>query len=183
MDEKSLRWTITDQKQLLHTPVFDVLEQHEVAATGIEGDYIAMAAPDWVQVIAEHEGCFVLVRQWRHAADRMSLEFPGGVVDGGEEPLAAAKRELVEETGFMAGDIIPLGTVYPNPALFQNRFHVFLARDLVPTGKQSLDDDELLTYELQPIDEVLSSFGSKEFTHALMGAAIALYFRHERLKK
>ncbi|MBQ3265724.1 MAG: NUDIX hydrolase [Ruminococcus sp.] len=175
-----LEWDIIDKQTLLHSPVFDVIEQWERSATGIMGSYVAMDAPDWVQVIAEYKGSFVLVRQWRHAAECLSLEFPGGVVDRGEDAMTAARRELLEETGFQAEKITHLGSVSPNPALFKNQFHVYLAEELTPTGEQRLDDDELLTYELKPVDEVLSSFGRGEFTHALMGTAIALYEQYKR---
>ena len=177
MDKEKLKWEITGKRKLLHTPVFDVIEQAEVSATGIKGDYIAMEAHDWAMVIPELDGGFLMVRQWRHSSESMTLEFPGGVVDGGEEPVEAARRELLEETGFEAGSLIHLGTCYPNPALFKNRFHVFLARDLIATGEQSLDDDELLTYERVPIDEVINGYGKGEMTHALMGTALAFYLR------
>ena len=182
MDDKQLKWTVNDERLLLHTPVFDVTEQREVSATGISGDYIAMSAPDWAMVVAVYNGCFVMVRQWRHAAREMSMEFPGGVVDAGESPARAAARELFEETGFRAEKLTHLGTVSPNPALFSNRFHVFLAEELRPTGEQSLDDDELLTYSLVPIDEAFCAYGKGEYTHALMGTAFALFLQHERLK-
>ena len=178
MNGNELKWEIEGTKQLLHTPVFDVNEQAEVSATGIRGDYVAMDAPDWAMVIPEFEGNFLLVRQWRHASESLSLEFPGGVIDRGEQPAAAAERELLEETGFKAGKLLHLGTVSPNPALFKNRFHVFLAKDLVPTGEQKLDDDELLSYLTKPIDEVISGYGTGEYTHALMGTAIALYLKN-----
>ena len=181
MTEKDLRWTIESEKLLLHTPIFDVTEQHEKTTTGIEGDYIAMDAPDWAMTIAVYRGCFVLVRQWRHAAKCLSLEFPGGVVDRGEDAAAAARRELAEETGFEAGRMTHLGTVSPNPALFSNSFHVFLAEELTQTGTQSLDDDELLTYELAPVDEVIASYGKGEYTHALMGTALMLYMQHRAI--
>lgn len=180
MNDNELKWNITDTKKLLHTPVFDVTEQREVSATGIEGDYIAMEAPDWAMVVAVYQDSFVLVRQWRHAAECLSLEFPGGVVDRGEDAGQAARRELREETGFEAGKLTLLGTVSPNPALFKNKFHVFLAEELTQTGSQALDDDELLTYELMPVDEVVASYGKGEFAHALMGTALALFQQHQK---
>ena len=180
MNENQLKWRITESKQLLHTPVFDVNEQHEIAATGLEGDYVAMEAPDWAMVVAEYQDSFVLVRQWRHAAECLSLEFPGGVVDGGEDAATAARRELKEETGFEAGKLTHLGTVSPNPALFKNQFHVYLAEELRQTGAQALDSDELLTYELMPTDEVIRGYGKGEFAHALMGTALMLYLQYRQ---
>lgn len=180
MNENQLKWRVTDTKRLLHTPVFDVNEQHEIAATGLEGDYVAMEAPDWAMVVAEYQDSFVLVRQWRHAAECLSLEFPGGVVDGGEDAATAARRELKEETGFEAGKLTHLGTVSPNPALFKNQFHVYLAEELRQTGAQSLDSDELLTYELMPTDEVIRGYGKGEFAHALMGTALMLYLQYRQ---
>ena len=182
MDDRQLMWRVTGEKPLLHTPVFDVAEQHETAANGVEGDYVAISATDWAMVVAEYKGCFVLVRQWRHAARVLTTEFPGGMVDAGEDPAVAAARELYEETGFKAGRLTRLGSVSPNPALFTNRFHVFLAQELTATGEQRLDDDELLTYELVPIDDVVCSYGTDPYAHALMGTALALYLQHERKK-
>ena len=175
---QSLVFTTTEKKKILHTPVFDVYSQHETAANGTEGDYVGIAAPDWVVVMAVHEGNFVLVRQWRHGEDRVTLEFPGGVADAGEEPAQTAIRELLEETGYRAGKITCLGRVSSNPALFKNHFSVFLAEDLVQTGEQHLDADELLKYEELPVGEVIRRFGDEELTHAYMGTALAMYFRH-----
>ena len=182
MDNDRLKCEITETKRLLHTPVFDVTQQAEVSATGIQGDYIAMDAPDWVQVIAEYEGRFLLVRQWRHAAQCLSLEFPGGVVDRGEDAATAARRELLEETGFKAGRLLHLGTVSPNPALFCNQYHVYLAEELVPTGTQKLDDDELLSFLSKPVDEVIRDYGKGEYTHALMGTALLFYLQYRSKK-
>ena len=75
-----LIWKTIEKEQILHTPVFDVYLQKEVTASGMEGDYVGISAPDWVVVIPVHEGNFVLVRQWRHGEDNLTLEFPGGVV-------------------------------------------------------------------------------------------------------
>ncbi len=180
MSDSELKWITTARRPLLHTPVYDVIGQTETAANGVTGEYVAIEAPDWVMTIPVYRGKFVMVRQWRHGEDRLTVEFPGGVADGGEDPAETAKRELFEETGFRAGKITHLGTVSPNPALFKNHFHCYLAEDLEPTGTQHLDADELLRYELWPIDEVIAAYGSDQMTHALMGTALAFYLRKQR---
>lgn len=177
MKDDQLKWNVTGREKVLSTPVFDVYEQREISGQGIGGDYIAIDAPDWVMTIPVYQDKFVLVRQWRHAAQRLSMEFPGGIADDREDPAKTAYRELLEETGFKAEKITHLGTVNPNPALFSNRFHIYLAEQLVPTGELHLDDDEFLSCELIPVDEVIASYGSEEFSHALMGTAMALYLR------
>ncbi|MBQ6153888.1 MAG: NUDIX hydrolase [Ruminococcus sp.] len=177
MNDDKLKWKTNSREEILSTPVFDVYNQAETSATGLDGDYIAIDAPDWVMTVPVYQNKFVLVRQWRHAAEKLSIEFPGGIADEGEDPAKTAYRELLEETGFKAGKITHLGTVSPNPALFSNRFHVYLAEELVPTGETALDDDELVSCELVPIDEVIASYGEEEYSHALMGVALAFFLR------
>ena len=177
MNEKRLEWKVLQTEEVLHTPVLDVMNQHEVSEAGPSGDYVAIRCPDWVMVIPVLGDRFVLVRQWRHAAQRITVEFPGGVRDGGEDPAETAARELLEETGFRAGKLTKLGACSPNPALFSNTFHCYLAEDLTPTGMQPRDADELLHCRLVPIDEVIAAFGSERMSHALMGAALFFYLR------
>ncbi len=180
MNDEALIWNVTHTEALLHTPVFDVLAQKEVSASGHSGTYVAMQAPDWVMVIPVLGEDFLLVRQWRHAARCLTTEFPGGVRDGDEDPAETAARELLEETGFRAGTLRLLGRCNPNPALFSNTFHCYLAQELIPTGVQHLDADELLRYERRPIREVVAAFGSPEFSHGLMGTALAFYLREKQ---
>ncbi len=182
MKDQELKWTTTQTKELLKTPVFDVVQQSEQSGTGLSGEYVAVKAPDWVVVVPVYQDCFVLVRQWRHGEDRLTTEFPGGVVDPGEDPAETAARELLEETGFQAGKLTDLGRCSANPALFKNHFNCFLAEELKPTGEQHLDADELLNYQLVPIKEVVAAFGTGEYTHAYMGTALAFYFRHLQQK-
>ena len=178
LNDRELIWRTEETELLLHTPVFDVWRQAEVSGTGLRGDYVAVAAPDWVVVAAVYQGCFVLVRQWRHGEDNLTTEFPAGVVNPGEPPQQTAERELLEETGFRAGRIVHLGTCSANPALFKNHIHCYLAEDLTPTGEQHLDADELLRYALVPVKEAIAAFGSREYSHAYMGTALAFYLRH-----
>ncbi len=180
MNEKdeALIWKTEKTEKLLHTPVFDVLQQTETASGGLRADYVAMTAPDWVVIVPVFGESFVTVRQWRHGEDKLTTEFPGGVMNAGEDPAESAKRELLEETGFLAGKLTLLGSCSPNPALFKNHFHCFLAEELVQTGKQALDEDELLNYSLKPMADFIENFGKGEYSHAFTGTALAFYLRH-----
>jgi ADP-ribose pyrophosphatase len=109
----------------------------------------------------------VLIRQYRHGAEKVILELPGGSVDEGESPLEAAKRELMEETGYSSDTLIELACGSPNPAIYRNRIFSFLAIDVEPTGKQSVYDAEAVEVLLMPLSEVVELARSGEFIHSL----------------
>ena len=180
--DNDLRWEKIAIREVLHTAIFNVKEQHEKnARLGIEGDYIAIDAPAWVSVIAVVDGCFCLVRQFRHAYGQITVEFPGGLCGKGEDPAVAAARELQEETGLKPGRMKLLAALNPNPAIVSNTVYFYLAEDLVDTGKDNPDEDEILNYLRVPVEEVIQSFGNSEYCHAFVGTALALYMR-DRMK-
>lgn len=180
-EDEALKWTSGEKKELLKTVVCTLTSNHNTSSSGVSGDYIIMDAPDWVTVIAEKDDNFLMVKQWRHGEKALSVEFPGGVIDAGEDPETAAVRELEEETGHKTGKLTKLGSINPNPALFSNHVHIFLAEDLVPTGKQNLDHDEFINYIEIPKNEVLEGFGTPQFPHALMATALCLYLKYKKV--
>ncbi len=178
MNDNDLLWDVQSRTSLLKTVVFEVEGRHSKSATGIEGDYIALKGRRWVVTIPVTGDSVVLVRQWRHGLEGLTVEFPGGVVENDEDPIEGAARELLEETGFKAGKMTYLGTCNPNPAIFANSIVFCLAEDLVQTGETHLDHDELLTTMTLPLKEVIDNFAKGEYINAFMGTAITLYLRH-----
>ena len=106
-----------------------------------------------VAAITDEDELF-FVRQYRYPYGRVLLELPAGKLEKGEDPLEAGKRELQEECGVTAEEIISMGTVYPTVAYCNEIIHVYLAKDLVKTA-QHLDDDEFLTVERIPFEKAV----------------------------
>jgi 8-oxo-dGTP pyrophosphatase MutT (NUDIX family) len=183
MDQQKLIWRETGRKRVFDCKVFSIWESYCTAPEKPADlrTYSVITASDWAIIIPVIEGPrgrqFVMVWQWRHGSQSLSLEFPGGVFESGENPEEAAARELQEETGYKPGKIRKLGEFSPNPAIMSNKVHFFLAEDLINTGKQSLDDDEYVEAVLVDADEVYRGMGQPPYTHALMGSALALYYQ------
>ncbi|MDR2767795.1 MAG: NUDIX hydrolase [Treponema sp.] len=184
MEASNLVWKETERKEVYRSRVFSV---HDTQSRSPEGDvrgFTIIDAADWVIVVplitSGGKDAFVMVNQWRHGTGELSMEFPGGVLEAGEDPEAGALRELSEETAMRAGSIVHLGTMAPNPAIMSNYTHFFFAENLTPLAAQKLDDDEYVEPVIVPTAEVTRGMGKPPYIHALTAAALALYLANKR---
>lgn len=164
------KWETLSQEVKSRSIIF----KHEVVKrkspnNHISGSFDVIHCLNWVNIIPiTPHGEVIFVRQYRHGVDEVTLEIPGGAVDPGEEFPTAAKRELVEETGYIASEMISLGKIHPNPAFMSNECEIFLAKDVQPTGEMSLDpleEIELVSYPLEQIDDLILK---RKITHSLV---------------
>ena len=111
------------------------------------------------------DGKIILVRQYRYPMGEELLEIPAGKLDKDEDPLECAKRELSEETGCTAKELVFLGEIYPSPGFCREVLHLYLALGL-KQGKMHLDEDELLSVEAVSIDELMKRVMYNELSDA-----------------
>lgn len=145
--------------------------------TGEAHDFFVFESPDWVNVIPVTEKDeVVMIRQYRHGLREVTLEIPGGLVEAGDRPEDAARRELLEETGYRAGEWRSLGWIHPNPAIQNNRCFTFLARRASPADVQRLDDEEDIGVLRVPLSSIPSLIREGRITHSLIIAAFYRLF-------
>ena len=138
-----------------------------------ERSFFVVRCPDWVNVLAvTPAGEAVFIRQFRPGVNSVRLEIPGGIMEAGEDPAAAAARELLEETGYRGDAPQWLCSVEPNPALQDNRCHSFLVRNAVPVQPASGDADEVIHVQLVPLAEIAALLRGGAIEHALIRVAL-----------
>jgi 8-oxo-dGTP pyrophosphatase MutT (NUDIX family) len=143
-------WTTLGSRTLLDDRWIKLRADRIRTATGAEiAPWYVLDYSDWCAVVPlTEDGRVVLVRQWRHAAQCWSLELPGGVMDAADaDPIAAGRRELLEETGFGGGEWRYLFAGAPNPAIQTNRLHVVLATGLHRIADPTPDAGEAIRVE------------------------------------
>ena len=189
MSEKSFNftiepWSIIHENKEYQTPIFNLLHRNmrlEALDEQNQGDFYVLEAPEWVNVIPiTKENEVVLVEQYRYGIEQPTLEIPGGMVDGGESPLRAAKRELQEETGYRSEMWRSLGKVSANPAIMSNFTHMYVAEDCEFVGSDHSDTHERIEVRTMPMDDFLAMVKDGTIHHSIVLAGVCRYLLMEQ---
>ena len=177
------KWETISSEYLFRRPWLTVRHDKVRLPDGrINPEFYVLEYPDWVNIIAITEnGEFVMERQYRHGLDKTCYEIAAGVVENGETPLEAARRELEEETGYGGGDWKELMLISGNPSTTNNLTHCFLAEGVRKVSAQHLDSTEDLSVCLLSLDQVRQLLVSDKIRQALMAAPLWKYFAEKGL--
>ncbi len=171
-------WKVLESKILLERKWLTITEQRVALPRAVEMEFHQVRSPDWTSVLARTQtGDVVLVEQYRHGLGGLSLELPAGVIDPGESPLQAAKRELLEETGYSSEDWRELQVVNTEPVRHTNRAHFFFAANAKQTQEPTPMEDENIVVRLSPAAALLDSVDRGAIVHGVHVGAILLAAR------
>lgn len=167
-------WQRLDSQTIYTCRIFSLRkDRNRSPRDGREHDFFVLDSGDWVNIVpVTPDDEVVLIHQYRHGIDDITLEIPGGMVDPHDpSPLHAARREMQEETGYDSEDIIPLGSIHPNPAIQGNRCHTFLARNVEKRFEPHFDTTEETEVTLVPVASLPDLVRQGRITHALVVTA------------
>lgn len=170
-------WKTISSKSLLDTRFLKVNQEVcELPNGKVIPDFYTLWQPDWVLILAQTKnGEWIMERQYRHGTGKIALEFPAGIVDAGESPLEAAKRELQEECAYAGGKFEYLAELPMNPDRHRGRFFVVRATGVEPQGNTHFDMSEEIETLLLSTETVIEKMRSGEIHHPHQIAAFMLY--------
>lgn len=164
-------WKTLKSSGLATTPIYTLNQVTRQSESGKSGDFYVIEIQDWVNVFAfTSDDEIVLIEQYRHGTDEVTLEVPGGAIDGGETPLQAAARELREETGFTCDSWELVGCVEPNPAIQNNRCWTIVGHGAKKTDSTDPDEHEEIEVRLVLRSSMDSLIRERKITHSLVVA-------------
>ncbi len=177
------KWKIIKSEYLFRRPWLTVRRDCVELPDGRQNpEFYVMEYPDWVNVIAlTEDGKFVMERQYRHGLGKTCFEIPAGVIEKGETPLEAAKRELMEETGYGDGEWSKILTVSGNSSTTNNLSHCFVAKGVKKIGSQHLDSTEDLQIVLMDEAEVKDLMVNDQIRQSLMAAPLWKFFAENKM--
>ena len=176
---KARKWRTLNSERVYTTPIFDLHRRKSAHPRRGERDFYVIEAPAWVNIIPlTRDRQVVMVRQYRHGISDFTLEIPGGMVDPEDpNPAHAARREMVEETGFDGDTVIALGKVNPNPAIQPNFCYSFFAPNVRAIGGPHANPDgsEETEVTVVPLASIKDLIASGKISHALVIAAFSFF--------
>lgn len=170
-------WTVKSSRDVIRDRWVKLRADDCVTAEGVEvAPYYVLEYPDWVQVVAlDEEDHLILVEQYRHAYGGLSLEVPAGAIDPEDSsPVAAAARELEEETGYVAERWLSFGKHSPNPATHTNFCHTVLAQGVRLSGTRLNDPTEQIKVVRVPVRDATRLAADGTLTNAMQIASLAI---------
>ncbi|MFK7807766.1 MAG: NUDIX hydrolase [Saprospiraceae bacterium] len=170
-----MKWTVLQSEKIFDEPWFKVRREKVQLPSGhILNDYYVLDYPKWIIVLGlTKAGQIIMVRQYRHGLGEISYELCAGVCDPEDKnPLASAKREMLEETGYGAGEWEAYMTLCANPGTHSNLSYIFLATGLEKIQEQQLEETEEITVHLFSREEVREMLLKNEIPQALHAAAL-----------
>ena len=177
------KWEVLKSVEIERYRIFSLKEvENRSPDSGKQGNFYVLDFPDWINVIPlTTNNEVVMVEQYRHGLDDITLEIPGGCVDPEDpSPLFAAQRELTEETGYSSDDWVEIGVNSPNPAINSNHCYSYLCRNTKLTQAQQLDGMEEIAVHLVPLDEIPELIQQKKIVHSLVITAFYFLDQHEK---
>lgn len=163
-------WKHVDSKYIHREKWFNLRSDKVLKGNGAEMEpYYVFEFSDWVNVFpVTTDGKIILVKQYRYGLGVWSIEVPGGIMDPHEtHPEEAAKRELLEETGYSCGSIEEVAIVATNPATQNNRLYCYLATGCELTHDQSFDENEEIELLLVTMEELKAMLHNNEIVQSL----------------
>ena len=182
-DVNERKWKTISSEYLIRRPWLTARRDTvELPNGNTNNEFYVLEYPDWINVIAiTKDGEFVMIRQYRYGLGETRYELCAGVIDPGETPIEAAKRELYEETGYGNGDWIETNVISANPSTTNNLTHCFLATNVELISTQHLEKTEDISVHLLNATEVKTLLMNDSIKQALMAAPLWRYFALNKL--
>lgn len=181
-EEITTQWRIEPDQEVLEMPIGTIRKGPLQSLKSLKRkDFYFFDFPDWVNIIAlTPDREILLIRQFRYGTKRMEWEIPGGMIDPGEDPVAAGCRELLEETGFVGAQATLIGRVCPNPAIQGNYCYTILVEGAVLSEEQHPDDMEEIDWLRVPEQDIGRYIRDGQIEHGLVLNAFSHYDRYRK---
>ena len=171
------KWKTLESRYIIRRPWLTArVDKVQLPSGVINPEHYVLEYPAWVNVIAiTTDDRYVMIRQYRHGLDEIGLELVAGTSEDGENPETAARRELLEESGYAGGEWSLMMKICQNPSICNNFTYCFVARGVECVAEQSLDESEDIEVVLMTREQLRAALDSEEMTQALM---LAPLWRH-----